>query len=83
MNINNSETTTISTSSSSSHNNNNSTTITTNNRLTTAVVTTRDSTQNIANQQIVYCGPYKLDKTLGKGQTGLVFLIISRKNNLV
>lgn len=25
---------------------------------------------SMTNQQIQYCGPYKLEKTLGKGQTG-------------
>ncbi|CAD5213899.1 unnamed protein product [Bursaphelenchus okinawaensis] len=27
---------------------------------------------NFASHQVQYCGPYKLEKTLGKGQTGLV-----------
>ncbi|VDN57719.1 unnamed protein product [Dracunculus medinensis] len=27
---------------------------------------------NVVSQQAQYCGPYKLEKTLGKGQTGLV-----------
>ncbi|KAI6187771.1 Protein kinase domain-containing protein [Aphelenchoides besseyi] len=31
-----------------------------------------NSGANFATHQVQYCGPYKLEKTLGKGQTGLV-----------
>lgn len=32
---------------------------------------------NVVSQQAQYCGPYKLEKTLGKGQTGRLLSFFS------
>ncbi|KIH61362.1 hypothetical protein ANCDUO_08371 [Ancylostoma duodenale] len=32
-------------------------------------------------QQAQYCGPYKLEKTLGKGQTGRLFVLSTKSSS--
>ncbi len=53
-------------------NNNNSSSTTANSNSAAAAAKTQ-STPPLSHHQIQYCGPYRLEKTLGKGQTGEKF----------